>query len=515
MSRSRSDLWLSAASGLALGAAFLPWSGGALAWAAFVPLLFALERRVAAGESLRACFRLGYAGGFAFFLVGTHWIGLLSDVAMTVPVLKYAGWVLSAAYLGLFWGAAAAVAAWLARRSGIAARWTFAVALMLIEWVRGAGDIGFPWFQPGYTQYATSALGLAAAGGVFAVTAWVLLVNACVLGATRDRTPRDFVWLALVLAGGLGAGAWLRGAPIATDGTRPRVALVQGNIPGEEKWSGRHQEEILARFLALSDSAFAAPPEGGATARPVMVVWPETATGSYLRKQLAQSIAVARWASRTGAAVFAGYADYSYDADGKPQPWNAAGIWNPDGRLSPTYAKRHLVPFGERMPFQWLVPALGRVDFGQAEWAQGTGPVVFDGQTGKFSALICFESIFPELARADVNAGSRCLVIVTTDEWFGRSAAVFQHAAMARFRAVENGVPVLRCANTGLTQVIDARGAVVAEAPAFRAAVLTAAVPPPREGRTPYSRTGDWPVAVAAIAAVAIAASRRGVSRSA
>lgn len=513
MRLSRSDLALSAASGLALGAAFLPWVPGALAWIAFVPLLVALERRLEGGAPLRDCFRLGYAGGFAFFLAGTHWIALLSDVAMTVPALKYVGWVLAAAYLGLFWGLAATGAAWLSRRSGVGACWTFAVMLVLLEWVRGSGDIGFPWFQPGYTQHALPSLGLSAAGGVFGVTVWVLVLNALATSLWRRRTvPAAFAFVA-VLAAGLGAGAFLRGPAYTRDGARPRVALVQGFIPGEEKWSGKHQKEILARFLELSDSALTvARAQGGA--KPAMVVWPETATGSYLRKQLDQSIEVARWSARTGAAVFSGYADYSYDENGEPQPWNAAGIWNPEGRLSPTYAKRHLVPFGERMPFQWLVPALGKVDFGQAEWAQGKGPVVFDGAIGKFSSLICFESIFPELARADVHAGSRCLVIVTNDEWFGESAAVFQHAAMAPFRAVENGVPLLRCANTGITEVIDASGRVVSRAPAFRPAVLVEEVPLARGGATPYSRTGDWPVAATAIAGLAIALRRRDVSRS-
>lgn len=514
MRLSRSDLALSAASGLVLGAAFLPWVPGALAWLAFVPLLVTLERRLEQGLPLKACFRLGYVGGFAFFLVGTHWIALLSDVAMTVPALKYVGWVAAAAYLGLFWGAAVFAAAWGSRRGGVGARWTFAIAYVLVEWVRGSGDIGFPWFQPGYTQHALPSIGLAAAGGVFGVTVWVLALNALATALWRGRSLRAAIAFGAVLALGLGAGAALRGPAHRPDGTRPRVALVQGFIPGEEKWSGKHQKEILARFLALSDSALGvARADGGA--KPMMVVWPETATGSYLRKQLDQSIEVARWSAANGVAVFSGYADYSYDEHGEPQPWNAAGIWNPDGRLSPTYAKRHLVPFGERMPFQWLVPALGKVDFGQAEWAQGKGPVVFDGAIGRFTSLICFESIFPELARADVRAGSRCLVIVTNDEWFGESAAVFQHAAMAPFRAVENGVPLLRCANTGITEVIDASGRVVASAPAFRAAVLVGEVPPARAGTTPYSRAGDWPVAVTAIAGLAIAARRRSVSRSA
>ncbi|MCC6650808.1 MAG: apolipoprotein N-acyltransferase [Candidatus Eisenbacteria bacterium] len=505
MTASRRDLVLSAASGLVLGAAFLPAPLGWLAWFAFVPLLSALERRLGAGEGPRSWYALGYVGGFAFFLSGTHWIALLSDVAMAVPPLKYAGWVLAGAYLANFWALAVLLAGWLARRSGIPARWTFVVAMMAVEEFRGAGDLGFPWFQPGYTQSVLPPLGLAALGGVTLVTLWVLLLNAAARGWWARRNAVSAVIAIAVLAAGAGGGAWVRSRPLPAT-TGPAIGLIQGNIAGEIKWSGRHQGEIIARFLQLSDSALAGRPPAD---RPVMVIWPETATGSYLRKQLEQSITLARWASGRGVAILSGYADYSYDAEGKPLPWNAAGMWLADGHLSPTYAKRHLVPFGERMPFQSLFPALGKLEFGQAEWMPGGGPVVFRGAIGAFSTLICFESIFPGLARADVLAGSRCLVVVTNDEWFGRSAAVHQHAAMAPFRAVENGVPLLRCANTGLTQVIDAHGRVVASAPAFEPAVLTARVPPALPGRTPWTRWGDWPGALSLAVLVALLFVRR------
>src|SRR5205823_943012 len=234
----------------------------------------------------------------------------------------------------------------------------------------------------------------------------------------------------------------LRARP-ARDG--PSVALVQGNIPGEIKWSGNHTDEIFRTFIGLS--------EAEASARPRLWVWPETATGTYVRRNPEQSVAVARLAARLGAPVYMGFAHYTWGPDGKPVVWNAAGGWNPDGSLTPVYAKRHLVPFGERIPFQRLVPALGKLDLGQAEWRPGPGTVLFPGPAGPMSFLICFESIFPDLARRDVRAGSRLLVNITNDEWFGNGAALVQHAAMAPFRAVEHHVPLARCANTGLTEM--------------------------------------------------------------
>lgn len=500
MTASKRELLLSAASGLVLGAAFLPLPLGPLAWVAFVPLLGALESRLARGDGLRACFRLGYAGGFAFFLTGTHWIALLSDVATTVHWIKYLGWVLAGAYLALFWGLAATLTVALARRSGLAARWVFVPVMLLVEELRGSGEMGFPWFQPGYTQHALPAIGLAALGSVTLVTAWVLAVNAAALGAWRERTRGHLVLLALLLALPWANAGWYRRDPATGLAERPAVALVQGNIPGEIKWSGQHQGEILRTFLALSDSALSPRPF---QPRPALVIWPETATGSYLRRQLDQSIAVAEWCAQRRVPVFTGFAHYEAGPDGKPVALNAAGTWNPDGSLSAVYAKRHLVPFGERIPFQWLVPALGKVDFGQAEWLPGTGTVLMQGPTGPFGTLVCFESIFPDLARRDVLAGARLLVIVTNDEWFGNSAALYQHADMAAFRAVENGVPLLRCANTGLTEVFAPNGRVIAKLPVFTAAPLVTGIPP-AGGGTPFTRLGDWPGALAGLSALAL-----------
>ena len=339
----RRDLAYAAASGLVLGAAFLPRVPGWLAWFAFVPMLIALERRVATGTP-RSWFWLGYVGGFAFFLVGTHWIALLSDVALTIGWLKYLGWVLSAFYLASYWALALWLAGWLSRRSGVAARWTFAPAMLVVEEWRGAGELGFPWFMPGYTQHAVlPALQLAALGSVTLVTLWLLLVNASCVGLWRKRSARSLALALALLALPLAWGANELRARRTPDG--PIVALVQGNIAGEIKWSGNHTEQIFRTFIGLCDSA-------RAVARPALFVWPETATGTYVRRSPEQSVAVGQLAARVGAPIYMGFAHYTWGTDGKPLAWNAAGGWNPDGSLTPFYAKRHLVPFGERMPFE-------------------------------------------------------------------------------------------------------------------------------------------------------------------
>jgi apolipoprotein N-acyltransferase len=480
-----------------LGAAFLPAVPGAVAWIALVPLLAALDQRLQAGAGGRSLFGLGYLFGLVFFLIGTHWITLLSPVALTVPWIRYPAWLAAGAYLALYSGLATWLSGLLARRSGVSLAVVFPVAYLAVEELRASGELGFPWFQPGYTQHAyVPLIQLASLGSVSLVTLWLLLVNVLLWRSLRGRhRPRAAVGalLALLLP-------WLWGQRVleaAPQASGPAVALVQGDVAGEIKWSGQHQREILETFLTLSRQATRD------TLEPRLIVWPETATGSYLRKQVDQTLAVLEFATATGTPVFSGFADYTLGPDGTPRYHNAAGLFQPGGTTSPVYAKRHLVPFGERMPFERLIPGLGKIDFGQAEWEPGRETVLFPSAAGRFSCLVCFEAIFPDLARDDVRAGARWLVNITNDEWFGNSAALHQHAAMAVFRAVENHVPLARCANTGLTLLADANGRVRERLPVFTPAVLvgrlSAAGPP-----TPYSRLGDWPGILSMVGAVGL-----------
>lgn len=480
--------------GALLGIAFLAPALGWLAWFALVPLLDALDARLRARAPARALFGAGWWFGAAWFGVGIHWIARLSDVAITVPWLKYPAWLAAAAYLALFPGLAAMVAGWLARRSGFSIGFTFPPVFLAVEELRASGELGFPWLQPGYSQAPfVPILQLASLGSVSLVTLWVLVLNVLLwrslTARSRLRTAVGAVFLFLV--------PWLWGQRVLEAAPRtpgPVVALVQGNIAGEMKWSGQHQAEILNRFVRLTEEA------ARATPRPSIAIWPETATGSYLRQQLDQALQVAGLAARTGVPVFSGYADYDLRPDGTTRSFNAAGVFGVGGETGPRYAKRHLVPFGERMPFQRLLPALGRIGLGQAEWTAGSEAVLFPSAAGSFSCLICFESIFPDLARGDVRRGARWLVNVTNDEWFGRSAALPQHAAMAQFRAVENHVPLARCANTGITMRVDAYGRRQARLPAFEEGVLVGPLGMPGPP-TWFARLGDWPGLLAGLLA--------------
>lgn len=491
---------LAALAGVLLGGAFLPGPFGFLAWIGFVPLLEALALRARAGG--RFSFRLGYAFGLAYYLMGTHWIALLSDVATTVPWIKYPAWLAAGAYLAVYAGLSAWLALGLVRRAGLGLAVVFPFAFLLVEELRASGELGFPWFQPGYSQHAYPAVvQLASLGSVTLVTLWLYVVNVLAWRAWRatpPARPRAIGVAALVFALPWAAGyaALARAKP--ADG--PAVGLIQGNIAGEIKWAGTHQRQILDTYLRLSEQAARDP------LAPRLLIWPETATGSYLIKQPEQVERVRAFTASNGVSLFSGLADYDYGPADALRYHNAAALVPPSGVIPPVYAKRHLVPFGERMPFQWLIPKLGTLDMGQAEWTPGDSTVLFDSEAGPFSCLVCFESIFPDLAREDVRKGARWLVNVTNDEWFGNGAALFQHAAMSVFRAAENRVPLARCANTGLTMLVDSHGRVTHRVPVFREAVLVARLDRPGPP-TLYGRVGDWPglLALALVLGLALA----------
>ena len=483
---------LALVSGALMGVAFLPAPLGFIAWFALVPLFIELDRRVAAGAGSGALFRTGYVYGLAFYLTGTHWIALLSNVAMTTPWLKYPAWLLAGGYLALYAGLTTLVAGVIVRRLRLPLAVVFPGVALAIESLRASGEMGFPWFQPGYSQHAyLPIISMASLGSVSLITLWILTLNAAGWIAWRSRTPRAIAAAVLLLA-----GPWTIGSVVVSRAPRPTgpaVALIQGCIPGEIKWAGGHEQEILKTFLDLSARATQD------SLRPEILIWPETATGSYLRKQIDQVLAVTEFAVAHQVSVFSGCPDYVLDDQGQPRYFNAGALFTPEGPGAEIYAKRHLVPFGERIPFQWLIPALGRLQFGQAEWTPGRAAVLFPGGGGRFGCLVCFESIFPELARETVNQGATWLVNITNDEWFGLGAALYQHAAMAAFRAVENRVSIARCANTGLTEMIDPYGRTTASAPVWKPSFVVARLSPPG-ARTLYGAIGDWPSMLAVMA---------------
>ena len=427
-----------------------------------------------------------WAGGAGYFGLALHWIvePFLVDAAMHGWMAPFA-LILMAGGLAAFWG----LAAWLAARVTPGAV-GLALWLALAELARGHVLTGFPWALPAYV-WADTPLRMAAAQiGPYGLTLATLLICALPV-AGRGWAARG---MGAVVAAGLLAAAFLLGAGQGArevGATGAAFRIVQPNVPQREKWDPVLGPAHAARLLQLT--------EGG---DPALILWPESAVTLPL-DMAGETLAGALGASG-GVPVLTGI----NRRDG--EDWfNAAVIVTPAGVVE-TYDKVHLVPFGEYIPFRSEVMRrlAGFSGFG---FSPGAAVRAVDTPLGRAVVHICYEAIFPGQVR---RAGERprLLVQITNDAWFGRFAGPYQHLIQARFRAAEEGLPLIRAANTGVSAVIDAYGRVVTSLPLDTAGVLDATLPGALSP-TPYSRLGDRPVAIIlllAIGFIAIGKRRRG-----
>ena len=472
--------------GLALGAAMGAGHVPLAAWWLALPALaaaLALSLPLAAGRAAL----LGLAFGVGHFAVALHWIvePFLVDVARHGWLAPFALVGLSA-FMASYWGAAFGLAAWLAR--GPAARAALlAVALALAEMLRARAFTGFAWASPAYLWSETP---------LYQALAWtgphgLALLTALAAGGLALALARPAL-VALPLAG-LGALALLGAArevpPPAPDA--PVVRLVQPNAAQRLKWDPAWREVFLRRGL----DATAAP--AGRLGVPSLVVWPEASISEPLYAEAPYPLsdarpvieAVARAAGEAPAALGLNRVEGG-------RLTNSLVVTGPSGGVAAIYDKHHLVPFGEFMPLGELAARVGLRGLAASDGAgftPGPGPRVIDVPgIGLALPLICYEAVFPRDARAP--ARPRLILHVTNDAWFGTFAGPYQHLAQARARAIEQGLPVMRAANTGVSAAIDAGGRVRASLPLGVAGHIDARLPPALPP-TLYARSGDAPLA--------------------
>lgn len=438
----------------------------------------------------RAAALAAWVGGSAHFALALNWIvePFFVDAARHGWMAPFA-LILMAGGLALFW----ALPGWLAARllPRHAARVVvLAGLLVLAEAARGVVFTGFPWAQPGHGLIASPLLGLAALAGPLGLTALVL-------GAAAV--------LAVVVLRGHAMGAGLLAlaplallalpvpAPPPPDPAAPVVRLIQPNAPQHLKWRSDMVPVFFRRALDLT----AGPPEGRA---PALIVWPETSLPVLLEES--QRVRADIAAAAGGAEVVAGGQRFE-----GLRARNTAVLLDPEGAIRQLYDKHHLVPFGEYMPGGAAAQALGLRGIAEVlagGYSPGPGPDLLEigGALGRAFPMICYEAIFPRYIRTVPRPD--WMLHLTNDAWFGQVSGPYQHLALARLRAVEQGLPVLRAANTGVSAVIDGRGRLLAALPLNAAGALDAALPPALPP-TPYARTGDWPILLLVLLATAVA----------
>lgn len=496
---------LAAACGALLAAAQPPLSWWPTLFLALPPLLWLTE----AAPSARAAAWRGWAAGGGYFGGGMFWI---VEPFLVEP--ERHGWMAPFALMGmagglaLFWAPAFAAARAFAR-PGLRLALALACAWTAADYARGHALGGFPWALPAYAWIETPVMQAAAALGPYGLGALTLAAG---LAAGAGRAGAALA-LALVAAG-WAWGAHRLAEPYPARAAPLVVRLVQPDVPQRLKWRPELQAEFFDRHLALT----AAPPDPAAPQpgqRPDVVIWPETAVPFLLGEAPGLQAEIA--AAAGGRPVILGLNRAGAGPEGA-EWFNALAVLGAGGAPLAVYDKARLVPFGEYIPLGRTIGRLGGpavATLTARGFSPGPGPrLVAAPGLPPFLPLVCYEAIFPGAMRAP-GGRPEWIVQVTNDAWFGALAGPYQHFAQARARAIEQGLPLARAANTGVSAMIDGRGRVRAMLPLGVQGRLDAALPAALR-ETFYARLGDLPalLALAAVFGLTVSNLKGGVSRS-
>lgn len=435
-----------------------------------------------------------------FFALGHFALALSWIVEPFLVDLARHGWmapfalVLLSGGLALFWAAAFGIAA------RFSARWSAVPALVVLwvaaEMLRSILFTGFPWALVGHVLISTQLVQHASYGGGHSLSLIVLGIAAM---SVWGRTASKILIIGSLLGLLWGYGDY-RARSIETAETGKIIRLLQPNAAQHLKWDLEMIPVFYRRLLELSIAQ--------APARPDLIVWPETALAYRLDRAEAALEQMAEFAD--GIPLAFGVNDLSDDLY-----HNTLAVMGPGGEVAQRYYKHHLVPFGEYLPFGELLSRLGINGLAArdgAGYGAGLGPELIDlPGIGQALPLICYELIFPRNLR---NVPRADLILqITNDAWFGNISGPYQHLAQARLRAVEQGLPLLRSANTGVSAAIDPVGRVVSQLALNNTGFLDVGLPlalPP----TIYARYHDWPIGIALLVALAGAIFARRVRQS-
>ncbi|MFC1590534.1 apolipoprotein N-acyltransferase [Candidatus Omnitrophota bacterium] len=424
-----------------------------LAWFGLVPLFFAIE-----GKTPRQAFAISYIAGILFFSGTMYWL-----IHVTLP-----GMIILILYLALYFGFFSVFFVFTRPHPRLAVA-TVPAAWITLEYIRSNLFSGFGWALLGYSQSsALPAIQIADIAGAYGVSFLIVMVNCGVYFALKSLKSASLKAFSPLMIAGLCLLAALAYGQYRLNniftGEPLKVSVIQGSIPQEQKWEEAFRERIISAYEGLTREA--------ALEQPDLIIWPETAFPGILGTDSTMDARLAALAGEVKAHILVG----APRAQGGLL-YNSAILFSGQGKVVALYDKLNLVPFGEYIPFKKFfafVERLAPVPIG--DFRKGSQYTVFrfdvnrrrssgtkiirKKKTVKFSCLICFEDIFPALARQFKKDGAQFLVNITNDAWFKRSSAPYQHAQASVFRAVENRSSVVRAANTGLSCFIDQRGGI-------------------------------------------------------
>ncbi len=488
------NIFLSVLSAAVLATAYLGSPCGAVSLVALVPFFHSVY-----STGRKYSLRLGFFWGVGFFGPVLWWIAPTISTYGRLPI--WAAWIIFAAlvcYLAIFPALWAFLARWLLpEKRDISCPGVLALSSLwiLLEFLRATFLSGFPWGSLAYSLCGIPLLVQTAdIWGPYGVGFMVVFFNLALWQLILALKDRAFfrVHRACILrctAMGLALAAFLviygRHGLSSHLEADMRVAAIQGSFDQSLKWDPAYRKATMERYSLLTTRA------RKEFADLKLAVWPETAMPFYFQEEGPSRKYVLDLAAGLHVAILLGSPSYYYDSRGVVHYRNSAFLVGPDGSLRGRYDKMHLVPFGEYMPWGGLT-AWAR-DFlpTAGDFSAGTSARPLESGPFRIGVMICFESIFPEIARQEVLAGANILAVITNDAWFGRTAAPVQHADMAVFRAVETRRWVVRAANTGISRIISPAGEIQAETSLFQPCFITR-LAGLNAGITPYCRYGPY-----------------------
>jgi apolipoprotein N-acyltransferase len=469
---------LAACAGFLLPLAFPYAEIPLLAWISLVPLLVALEEQGPLKSLL-----LGWTSGALFFGHILSWGALFGLHVLVALALFQGSWFALFGLAHSLMGGARSRARSLIRMLAVPALW------VTMEGARAAGPMGLTWGGLGYSQFPFPALiQISSITGFYGVSFLVAFVNALLaeevlLILRRTRPDRSFLAASLLavvsIATALAYGNARLASSSASPGSPVPAGIVQVNTENAIKWDRRCLPLVMRRLEDMTDRAAAS----GAK----YIIWPETSIPEDLLSNPGLTGWIRALAVRNRAHIVFGTPDFR---PAERRTYNSAALVSPSGEILQVYDKLRLVPFGEYLPFSAHLRKYRLFDRVQ-NFSPGRAPVVFTTPDMRFSILVCFESMFPSHARADVARGSRLLMVLTNDAWFGESSAAEHHFIISCFRAVENGVYMVQSANTGISGACDDRGRILCRSRLGERRVLSASVRGGAGERTVYGAVGD------------------------
>ena len=455
---------------------FSPFSFPFLIFFAFVPILMVIKK-----YTYKEVFWKFFIGGAIFSTIHVYWI-LYLDVPSGIEKLLIFGLILMVTYLAFFYGIIGVLFRYgMEYSTGILLVPSFWV---IIEYLRSYGDLGFPWsplwegLLRNLTFYQISRF-----FGPFGVSFLIILINVIIAkGIRKKKCSLLFVGIGLIFIFE-GWGYYLKMHTFPHHKSI-KVAVFQPNVLPKYQDNPKEWEETFSAYSKLNSTL---------KDTPDLIIFSESSLPGYYRLSRNSKKVVQGVLDKHPSYILLGTADYKFVSKDKYNLYNAAFLISPTGAIINKFYKTHLVPFGEWLPFEDRIPFLRNINLGQGNYLPGKSYRPLQVKCARLGVLICFESIFPEIARKEVNLGANLLVNITNDGWFGHSLGPREHFYLAIFRAIESQKYLIRAAKTGISAIVSPDGSILKKLDQFKAGIIEDKVPLIR-GETFYDKYGEWMV---------------------